>query len=86
MDTDGSMSAHVQHSLLNVLAGVHEVADDTDSLIVDADIVRAQHLDQRRQRLHGDTFVNVSWRDRADHVHGEATARSFNTMIRAGIH
>ena len=35
---------------LDVDGGVHEVADDADRLVVDPRVLRAQHLDQRRQR------------------------------------
>ncbi len=54
----GGGAAHVQHGLLDVLAGVHEVANDAYSLVVDADIVGSQHLDQRRQCLHAGARVS----------------------------
>jgi len=52
------ISAHVKHSLLDVLAGVHEVANDANSLVVDADIVGSQHLDQRGQCLRAGARVS----------------------------
>ena len=45
------LGTHVQHGLLDVLARVHEVADDADGLVVDAHVVGTQHLNQRWQRL-----------------------------------
>lgn len=38
------------HLALDVLGGMHKVANHADRLVVDPHVLRAQHLDERRQR------------------------------------
>ena len=59
--------AHVKHGVLDMLARVHEVADDAHGLIVDANVVAAQHLYEGGQRLtfHDEVFVLLIFKSKS---------------------
>lgn len=65
----------VQHAALDVLGGMHQVADDADGFVVHPRVVRAQHLDQGGERAALDNLVFVVLvleRERAQRARGRA--------------